>query len=377
MKLKFLFPVYGDCLNEHDGKICGNNLVVDVKVSAPEGHEVYVDGKKAEYNEGVYSSAVSVCGYRNTVTAEDKTSGEKEKIAVFRLYDTMNKFRLSSDDNILFLQDITKNKDTYKSIFENPYLAVYKKAHDLYGVKVHLNLFYEFIPNEHFTEHTEYFNLTMMTDKFKDEFVANSDWLKLAFHANSEFPDMPYKNTTFEQMHEDCIKVCREIIRFAGKECMNNTTTIHWGEVNREGVRALRSLGFKSLTGYLTFNPDGTPLVAYYLNTDEVKHADERDFWYDESEDMMFARIDIVLNLNDYNWVMEEMERIYNHPGRSGFVSMMIHEQYYHSDYSGYLPDFEKRVLDACKFLCDRGYKGTHVADMVNEKNLCDNNLFE
>lgn len=370
--MKFLFPVNGDCLNENDGEKTEGLLSVSVKVEAQEGHDVYIAGQKADFCDGVYTARVSLPGYRNTVTAEDKTSGEKEKIAVFRLYDAMNKFRLSSDDNILFLQDITKNKDTYKSIFENPYLAVYKKAHDLYGVKVHLNLFYEHIPNEHFTEHTEYFNLTMVTDKFKDEFRANSDWLKLAFHANSEFPDMPYKNTTFEQMHEDCVKVCREIIRFAGKECMNNTTTIHWGEVNREGVRALRSLGFKSLTGYLTFNPDGTPLVAYYLNTDEVKHADERDFWYDESEDMLFGRIDIVLNLNDYNWVMEEMERIYNHPGRRGFVSMMIHEQYFYNDYSAYLPDFEKRVLDACKFLSDRGYKGTHVADMTEEKPLCE-----
>lgn len=373
MGLKFLFPVDGDCLNENDGKKIENCLVVPVKVAAPVGHEVFVNGNKAEYKDGVYKAEISVCGYRNTVAAEDKTSGEADEIAVFCMNDPMSKFRVSSDDNILFLQDITKNKDVYKSIFENPYLAVYKKAHDEYGAKVHLNLFYEHIPNEYFKEHTEYFNLEMMTDKFKDEFRANSDWLKLAFHAKSEFPDMPYKNTTFEQIKEDCVKVCREIVRFAGKECINNTTTIHWGEVNREGVRALRSLGFKSLTGYLTCNADGTPLVSYYLNTDEVKHADERDFWYDKSEDMLFGRIDIVLNLNDYTWVMEEMERICSHPGRSGFVSMMIHEQYFHSDYSAYLPDFEKRVLDACKFLSDRGYKGTHVADMTEEKPLCEN----
>ena len=42
----------------------------------------------------------------------------------------MKRFRISSDDNILFLQDINKNKDTYSSIFENPYLAMYKMAHD-------------------------------------------------------------------------------------------------------------------------------------------------------------------------------------------------------------------------------------------------------
>ena len=376
-KLCFVFPVDGDVLNERDGEISGKNLVVKVKVSAQAGHDVFVCGKKAVFDGEYYTADAEISGYRNTLTANDETNGECEKIAVFRFSDAVGKYRVSSDDNILFLQDLTKNKDKYNSIFENPYLAVYKKAHDLYGAKVHLNLFYEFIPNVHFKEHTEYFNLTMMTDKFKDEFSANSDWLKLAFHANSEFPDEPYKNTTFEQMTEDCIKVCREIIRFAGKECINDTTTIHWGEVNREGVRALRTLGFKSLTGYLTFNTDGTPLVAYYLDKEQVAHADTRDFWYDKSEDMMFARIDLVTNLGTYDWVMSQIREIVAHPTRGGFVSTMIHEQYYHADYSGYLPDFEKRVLDVCKYLYDNGYKGCHIADAVAEKHLCDNNLFE
>lgn len=369
--MSFVFPIDGDCINEYDGKKDGNSVVVPVKVSASENKSILICGKQAEFKDGIYTADVAFTGYRTTVDAVDE-EGNECKIAVFRLNDPVGKFRLSSDDNILLLQDITKNKDVYKSIFENPYLAVYKRAHDLYGAKVHLNLFYEFIPTEDFKEHTEYFNLTMMTDKFKSEFEENSDWLKLAFHAKSEYPDMLYKNTTKEEITEDCLKVCREIIRFAGEKSMNSTTTIHWGEVNREGVRALRTLGFKSLTGYLTYDADGTPLVAYYLDKEQVKHADTRDFWYDKDEDMMFARIDIVLNLNNYNWVMEELERITSHDGRRGFVSMMIHEQYFHADYKGYLPDFEKRVLDACKYLSDRGYKGAHVAEMTQEKPLCE-----
>lgn len=373
----FVFPIQGDCLNEHDGRLVDNCLYIVAEVKAPENHEIVICKKAATFEDGVYSAEICISGYRTTLTAEDKTTGEEIKIDVFRLNDPVGKFRLSSDDNILCLQDITKNKDTYTSIFDNAYLAVYKKAHDLYGAKVHLNLFYEFIPTDDFKEHTEYFNLTMMTDKFKDEFEANSDWLKLAFHAKTEYPDEPYKNTTFEEITEDCIRVCREIIRFAGKKSINNTTTIHWGEVNREGVRALRALGFKALTGYLTFNADGSPLVAYYLDKEQVKHADTRDFWYDKDEDMMFGRIDIVLNLNDYEWTVNALRDIVAHPGRSGFVSMMIHEQYFHADYIGYLPDFEKRVLDACKYLYENGYKGTHVSDIVTEKNLCDNALFE
>ena len=372
----FVFPVDGDCLNSRDGRLTDNVLCITARVEAPENHDVYICKTKAEYKDGFYSADVCISGYRTTLVAEDNTSSERAEIAVFKLNDAEGKYRVSSDDNILFLQDLTKNKDVYSSIFENPYLAVYKKAHDLYGAKVHLNLFYEFIPTDDFKEHTEYFNLTMMTDKFKEEFKANSDWLKLAFHAKSEYPDMPYKNTTFEEITEDCIKVCSEIIRFAGKECINDTTTIHWGEVNREGVRALRALGFKSLTGYLTFNADGTPLVAYYLNKEQVRHADTRDFWYDKDEDMMFARIDLVTNIGTYEYVMSQIKEIVAHPNRGGFVSTMIHEQYFHKDYKGYLPDFENRVLDVCKYLYDNGYKGAHVSDMVTEKKLCDNAFF-
>ncbi len=370
--LKFVFPVDGDCINEHDGRKEGCSIVFMAKLSAPENHKITVCKKNAEYKNGFYCAELCITGFRTTLTATDETTGEECKIDVFKLHNPVNKYRISSDDNILFLQDITKNKDVYKSIFENPYLAVYKKAHDEYGAKVHLNLFYEFIPTDDFKEHTEYFNLTMMTDKFKGEFEENSDWLKLAFHAKTEYPDMPYKYATAEQITEDCVKVCREIIRFAGEKSMNSTTTIHWGEANRECVRALRSLGFRSLTGYLTKNGNGTPLVAYYLDGEALDNADGRDFWYDRDEDMLFGRIDIVLNLHDYDWVMKEIKDITDHPGRSGFVSAMIHEQYFHPDYMNYLPDFEKRVLDVCKYLADKGYEGTLVSEMTEEKPLCE-----
>ena len=278
----------------------------------------------------------------------------------------MKKFRLSSDDNILFLQDINKNKDKYTSIFENPYLAIYKKAHDRFGAKVHLNLFYEFIPNSRdFSGEREYFNLSMMTDKFRDEFRANSDWLKLAFHANAEYPDKPYKYATPEKIREDYTKVCREIERFAGAECISNTTTVHWGEATKEGVRELRRLGLRSLTGYFRTNKDGDPIVSYYFGADKLDLVADRDYWYDAETDMNFVQIDLVLNEKTYEHNMDALGNIINDPLRGGFVSLMIHEQYFHSDYRRHLPDFEARVLDACKMMKENGYVGIHLKDLV------------
>ena len=157
---------------------------------------------------------------RDVYKRQDLNSGEKTSIAVYKLHDPVGKYRLSSDDNILFLQDINDHKDTYQSIFDNPYLAVYKKAHDLYGACVHINIYYEYTEEEmkDFSAHKTYFNLSMMTDRFKPEWQQNADWLKLSFHARKNYPNRPYQNATIAQISRDIELVHREIIRFAGKE---------------------------------------------------------------------------------------------------------------------------------------------------------------
>ena len=81
----------------------------------------------------------------------------------------MKKFCFTVDDNVRFFKEITERD--YASIFEHPYLAMYKRLHGKYGLSVQLNLFYE-MPS---------FNLTEMTDKYAEEWRENSDWLKQSF----------------------------------------------------------------------------------------------------------------------------------------------------------------------------------------------------
>ena len=230
-KLRFLDYIDGDCVNERDGMLSEHGIEIEIRIEAREGCELLLCGKPMHAAGSIYTLPVKLSGYRNTLLAQNLTDGEEAKIVLFYIKGGVGKFRFSSDDNIIFLSDITAHRDEYTSIFDNPYLAVYKKAHDLYGAKVHLNLFYEFDDEARslFSEKRPYFNLSMMTDKFREEFKRNSDWLKLAFHSKSEFPDNPYANATAEKITEDCIRVHREIIRFAGPECISNTTTTHFG----------------------------------------------------------------------------------------------------------------------------------------------------
>ena len=364
--IEFLFPQNGDCINKNDCIPTDSGLLIDARVEAPADADIYICGKKAEFMGDAWAASVLISDYKTTLSAENRKNGETCAVTLLKFRDPVGKFRLSSDDNILFLQDITKNRDKYTSIFDNPYLALYKKAHDLYGACVHLNLFYEYIPDERFfSAHPDRFDLSMMTDKFKSEFEANSDWLKLAFHSNSEFPDKPYAHATSEQIREDYEKVIREIVRFAGKSVLTDSTTVHWGAANREVVRTLRELGLRSLTGYFRRNAKGEPSVSYYFDGDDLDHIGTRDFWYDEEEDMIFAQIDLVLNEKTYADVMEALPAIVENPQRGGFISLMIHEQYFHPDYRRHLPDFESRVLDACRYVASRGYTGTHISDIT------------
>ncbi len=376
--IRFANRIDGDCVNERDGKKIENGIEIPITVEAPANCDVVVNGKPMTYANGVYNADVKIYGYRNTLLAEDRTNGTEAKIVLLYIPNAIGKYRFSSDDNLLFLQDITEHQDIYKSIFENPYLAIYKKAHDLYGAKVHLNLFYEFDEKARtrFSSDRPYFNLSMMTDKFKDEFAANADWLKLAFHANSENPAYPYSEATAEKITEDCIRIHREIIRFAGKASISNTTTTHFGSGNRECIRALRSMGYTSLTGYFTIR-DGKSWVSYYTPDDVCEHVSERDFWYDTEEDMLFGRIDRVTNMGTLDDVMEVVRDTAAHPHRGGFVSVMIHEQYFYKDYANYLHDFEARILEPCRYLWEHGYVGSHITEATNEPDLCDYKCFQ
>lgn len=354
--LRFIFPIDGDCVMGLDGVERDGRFYIRVLTNAP----CAVNGVPAVKTDGGYGCEVPLDGKKTLLTATDGVN--TDAVTVFDLRDTENKFRISSDDNILFLRDINENKDRYRSIFENPYLAVYKKAHDLYGAKVDLNLFYETDDMPYFSgDRGEYFNLSMMTDKFKDEFTANADWLRLSFHANSEHPDRPYMYASPRRITEDALRVHTEILRFAGPAALSKTATVHWGEADRACTQAMRDTGYKALAGYFEIHKE-KPFVAYYYPVELIEHVGARDFWVNTEDGILHSRIDLVLNtLKSYDELAPALAKICEEPHRTGFFEFMIHEQYFYGNYVHYEPYFEKLVVDAAKFAYDRGYEGTFL----------------
>lgn len=366
--IRFLFPIDGDCINERDGALCSEGVTVTVKVSTTPNCRVAINDVPATEQAGVYTADITVRESGTTLVAENLTNGAKAEITAFFLPRSVGKFRISSDDNILFLANITAHKNDYTSIFDDPYLAVYKKAHDLYGAKVHLNLFYAFDRTAAacFKSERPDFDLSMVTDKFKEEWRANADWLQLAFHSRTEFPDAPYRHGDAATVTADYEAVRREVIRFAGEEAFSDdVTTVHFGAANEEVLRALRALGIKGLAGYFEIDRHGRPLVAYHTASPLTEYVGERDFWKDTELDISFGRIDLVLNLRSYDDLLAELDRILAHPHRSGFISLMIHEQYFYRDYKHHLPDFEARVLEPVRRIYEQGYQGALLKEIL------------
>ncbi len=349
----FISPVDGDMLSKYDGKEFSGNLLTKVRIKAPSGQQIKINGKETKFDGSVYHEEIELTGYENIISAADSKTGEKQSIKVFWLKNVVDKYRLSIDDNIWFLKDISVNSSKYKSIFENPYLKFLKELHDKYGTKIHLNLFYQ----------TDGFNLSQMTDKFKSEWKDNAGWIRLSFHAMQEFPDRPYLNAGYDQVKNDCILVKDQIRRFAGEELMGLVTTLHWGAANEDGCRALKDQGYRALAGY--FNAEGPDPVSYYLSDEKRLQINNRFLWKDNRMELILSRMAIVINTLKLEEIVPYLDSLTTDGHRPPYADLMIHEQYFYPSYTNYQPDFRDKVITSVKWAADKGYKPAFLGECV------------
>ena len=256
----------------------------------------------------------------------------------------MNNFCFTVDDNIRFLKELT-NGD-YKSIFEHPYLAMYKRLHNKLGLKVQLNLFYE-MPE---------FNLTQMTTAFNREWRENADWLKLSFHSKLENVK-PYENSGYDEVFSDCNTVNDEILRFASQDSLAQTTTIHYCVATAEGMRALKENNVKGLLGL--FGDEQHHRTSY--NLDEKYSSKIRSGAIVEQDGIAFAPIDIVLNLYSKEEILSKLLALTYREN----IWVMIHEQYFYEDYSAFQPDFEEKLTATFELLKKNKYKSCFFEELI------------
>ena len=255
----------------------------------------------------------------------------------------MKKFCFTVDDNIRFFQALSGGNEC--SLFSNPYLALYKRLHDQYNLKVQLNLFYEM----------QGFDLSQMTDRFRDEWTQNAHWLKLSFHSRLENIN-PYRASGYQEVYEDCAAVHREILRFAGEGSLGKTTTIHYCQTTTDGLRALRDHGIQGLLGL--FGSDDTPQTSYSLLETDAVRLRKGEILHREGLD--FYSLDLVMNLYDQDELMLRLRNLLHRDS----LRVMIHEQYFYSDYPAYQPDFEEKLDRAFGFLHQNGYASCFAEEL-------------
>lgn len=344
-------------LHAGDGPLINGQLSAEIKVAAPAGSEILINGIPAIEKEDFFTATVPLNQYENSIEALNSKTGEKSRISVGLLKNFLGHYRLSIDDNIWFLRDIQQNSATYTSLFDNPYLGFLKGVNQQYGTKVHLNIFFE----------TEGFNLSEMTDKFKSEWKDNADWLKLSFHAKGEFPDRPYINADYEQVKADCDQIVSEIKRFAGEEVMTSVTTIHWGEATAAGSKAMRDAGYRGQLGYFNVDDDNAP-VSYYLDVEQRRHMKKRFIWRDNQQEVIFIRSSIVLDTTKLEDIVPSLDSYEKNSGKKPpYVDFLIHEQYYYPFYQAYQPDYKEKILTAVQWATDQGYTPAFLSDCIFE----------
>lgn len=247
----------------------------------------------------------------------------------------MKNFCFTVDDNIWCLSDLTKNQPD--SLFDNAYLAMYRRLHEKFGVKVQLNLFYE----------TDGFSLAQMTDKYKKEWEENANWLKLSFHSR-EYESRTYGEDGYETLFADASAANAEIVRFAGERSLAKTTTVHFCKCSKDGLRALADCGYVGLLGL--YGTDEQPRYSYGLDEKACRllRSGERV----TKDGITHFSIDIVLNAFSVSDILEKLQTLSSRQQ----ICVMIHEQFFYPHYRLYQPEFEEKLCKTLQTLQQLGF---------------------
>lgn len=247
----------------------------------------------------------------------------------------MKRFCFTVDDNIRCLQELTEG--SFDSIFDHPYLAMYRRLHEKHGLKVQLNLFYE----------AGGFDLSQVTDRYRAQWAENSHWLKLSFHSRLE-NEKPYEFSGYDEVFTDCGNVHRQIRRFASPAALGKTTTVHYCLATPQGLQALKDNGVQGLLGL--YGTAERPRSSYQTNAADGDRIRAGGIVCDDG--ICCAGIDIVMNDCTREEILSRLQAL---SGRA-LVKVMIHEQYFYPDYPKYQPDFEEKLETAFTFLAKNSF---------------------
>ena len=354
----------GSVVSSLNGREENGTILLPVSGVANPGAEVFVNGIRASRDGMAFRAEVPVTEKFAKITMETFNEYGEFSQTLRVVWDKASfpRYNFFIDDNIFFLTDIAKERP--KSLFDHFYLAFLKRMHDTYGTKFTLNLFYA---NSHFP-----FELKDFPDIYKSEFEANSDWLRLSWHAYAEFPDRPYQNASNGKLESDIQLLTSEICRFAGENTFIPPVAGHWSMFRPEAFSVLRKHGVNAICGQF-INPQTSLTekgpaeylcdIGYFRNLNDSLHLGEKQLLYDFRYEIMFVHSLLICNYFKPEEITAIIDRAAADPNYNNLLSLETHEQYSFPYYFNYLPDHLNRIEAAIRKATELGYKPVFYAE--------------
>ena len=261
--------------------------------------------------------------------------------------DPRKRYNFFIDDNVFFLTEIARKQ--YKSVFESFYLDFLRTLHRKYGFKVTLNMFYD---NAHDPEH---FNTSELDTRYRSEFEDNADWLRLAFHAYSEFPGAPYGKVYPEKLPEHHRIVTDEIRRFAGEKTLIEPVLLHFHDIASDASRK-----YIADAGMRCFTPS---MERHWLPLFE-KLGRKITAQYNYQFNQLELQLLFMVNLYPEEKLLAMLEDAYREQDRN-FLLVGTHEQYSYPFYSNYIPEHFQRMESVVRSLTDHGYESVYFTETL------------
>ncbi|MBE6377645.1 MAG: hypothetical protein E7051_02370 [Lentisphaerae bacterium] len=345
----------GAVLDRNFGTETADYLEIKVQGIADPQAEVKVNGETACRHDRNFCATVKLTKKINEITVVADSYFGKEALTITVAWDknSYKRYNFFFDDCSFFLRSLALNRPA--SIFDEMFLGRLKQIHDKYGSFFTLNLFFH-------DDHHD-FAISDMPEDYKAEFQANSDWLRMSFHAHSEFPDRPYQHADAKKLAADYDEVYNEVCRFAGKECFIAPMVIHWSMTNPENFSVLKARGTNCLAaGYLgsiahigEAHAIQVTDIGFHYEKDVACYICDKHIFYDRYHDLFLLNSISCCNYDDVDVLEEKFAKLADDPRDT--VNIMSHEQYSYPDYFNYIPNHLDRVETACRLATEAGYK--------------------
>jgi len=266
-------------------------------------------------------------------------------------------YRLTIDDNVLFLEDLAKK--TFHSLFDHPYLAFWKKMHEKFGVKVHFNIHGS----------SRGFYISQVPEVYRSEWVANSDWIRLTFHSMRCVEEhFKYKYSGYDEVKSDYLELTNHIKRFAGEELISPFTTIHGAAMSKDGCRALRDCGVRGLGGasWRNYSPGIIKIYYnYYLSMEQGIEVDLKGIWKDPELNLYFTSFDVILHDLEKEEIPKIAQFVIKNRYHWHHMEVTFEEWAINPSSPSFQPDAEEKVEIVLSWLTRHGIKPVFLEEIL------------